>query len=126
MATGLVFPVWPGQPCPPGDASPVNGVFYRTVSHNPPTAEDFLSWHELGKKVKPSKVCQSCGVSMQPTREAAEHQRELYPWGGQYIAEGTLTPAHGLIKHTPSGQLPSHHTWWCYTGVARHEAFDVI
>jgi hypothetical protein len=81
---------------------------------------------EQGKKVSPGKECQACGVSVQPTLEAAKHQRDLFPSGGQYVVAGTLTPSHGRTKHTPSGRLPLHHTWWCYDGVERHAAFVVI
>src|SRR5438128_10777189 len=124
---GSSFPAaWPVN-CPPNDATDARGTVYRTVRTNPPTADDFRSFREEGKHVRdPQKQCQACGISVLRTREDAVHHRDAFQWRGEFIAEGMLAPAHGKIKPTPAKKFPSHISWWCYDGVARHEIFVVI
>ncbi len=55
--------------CPPSDAKPAEGEFYRLLKKQPnyPCAEDFRSWREenVGKQ-PPAGVteCQACGLSV--------------------------------------------------------------
>jgi hypothetical protein len=116
---------WPAN-CPPQDAVDANITVYRTVKTTPPTEVDFLSYHELGKKVPEGKKCQACGISVWPTKEAAAHQRQVFEWQNPHIAEAKLAPEHGKVKDTPSRRFPEHVTWWCYAAVTRSQLFTVV
>ena len=91
---------------------------------DPPTANDFLTAHEAGKfkKVCP---CRRRGVSVLGDIVDAIHQREVFPWQGEYIAESQLDPSHGMIQST-KGTSPSHATWWPYAAVNRAALFSVV
>ncbi len=123
---GLSFPAgWPPN-CPPNDATDADVVVYRAVEANPPTASDFLSYQEKGKQISPRKVCQAHGLSVHGSKEDAIHYRELFSWAPRLIAKGKLMPVHGKTKPTPSGNFPSHVTWWPYDGVNRCQPFAVV
>ena len=124
---GRSFPAgWPPN-CPPNDATDADIEVYRTVSADPPTAADFLSYHEEGKLIRDlRKVCQAHGVSVHGSEEGAIHHRKVFGWASQFFAKGRLTPAHGKTKPTPSKSSPSHITWWPYDGVDRCQPFAVV
>jgi hypothetical protein len=126
MSSDLEFPSdFPGG-CPPNDAGDAKGIVYRQVRSDPPTDSDFLSIYEEGRrKISQTKLCQARGVSVLQTEEDAVKQCRMFRMRGEFIATGTLTPAHGRLKPT-HGQLPSHATWWCYEGIDRKEPFTDV
>jgi hypothetical protein len=120
---------WPAffpNDCPPGDAKPASGLFYRVVPEKKQRdlkAEDFYSH----RKKQPDRVwppdrcpCSLCGVSVMETLEDSLRLAQLlliipaFRNKTCFIAKGTLAGHHGLIKHTPDIEkgLLSHHDWW--------------
>jgi hypothetical protein len=124
MNDGLAFPSdWPPD-CPPEDAEHATGRCYRITKNDPPTEEDFQTPHEAGK-LKRRPACLRCALSILRTRQDAVHQRQLFPFLGQYVAEGELNPSYGKTKLTPA-KVPTHTTWWSYAGVNRRQLFTVL
>jgi hypothetical protein len=129
MSTGVVFPNHYPPDCPPEAAEDAAGAVYRITKTDPPTQEDFLSFHELGmvlRKDTLSARCRSRGLSVYRTLGDARHHLSVFPNGGDYIAGGTLTSAQGQTQPTPASQRPTHTTWWCAEGIDRGERFVVI
>src|SRR5437016_1558986 len=124
---GPSFPAtWPAD-CPPSDSADADAFVFRAVNHDPPTADDFLSYIEEGKTVRdPAKRCQASGISVQGSLAAARHHRAVFPGLYSCIAQGALKPAHGKLKATPNKRFPEHQTWWPFEGVVRERAFAVV
>jgi hypothetical protein len=114
---------WPCG-CPPDSAEDAAGEVFRIVKNDPPVAKDFETHHEAGKLPK-ADPCLRCGVSVFRVIEDAQHQRELFPKLGDQIAAGKLHASHGKAKLT-EGRMPSHTTWWPYTGADRAALFVVV
>lgn len=110
--------------CPPTDAEPAAGIVYRIVRSDPPGPDDFLSHHEAGLLPK-ADACLRCGLSVFRVRTDGVHQRNLYPRLGEFLAEGSLTPADGQTRLT-AGRMPTHTTWWVYDGVDRVHPFSNV
>jgi hypothetical protein len=72
---------WPTG-CPPAGARPPSGKVFRIVTSDPPTASDFLTAYEAGK-FKKACPCRR-RVSVLGDIADAIHQRELFPWQGEY------------------------------------------
>jgi hypothetical protein len=127
MPEGLSFPIEWG-PCPPDDAEPGAGTVYRITRTSELTADDFRSFAELGRKPpsQPDQLCRSRGLSVYRSVIDARHHLKAFPAGGGCIAEGELTEDHGRTKPTPALDRSTHTTWWCFTGIERHEGFKVI
>ena len=121
------FPAeWP-QPCPPTDAGSPDGEFYRVVKVDPPSPDDFLSYREMGK-AENADACIRAGISLFRELQDAEHYSAKYQYLGNMIAVGVLDATHGLVKPTPrrmAGRLLSHHTWWPYENMPRHDLFSI-
>jgi len=121
----LEFPGdWP-EGCPPEDALSANADVYRVVRCDPPAAEDFLSFLELGK-ADPKRLCACAGLSVFADPADALHYAEKYPYLGELIAEGALQPPHGKLKPTSrvvGRSRNSHTTWWPCKDTVRHSLF---
>jgi hypothetical protein len=118
--------VWP-QGCPPGTATvpPKSGLtVYRIVSHDPPIADDFVSYHELGKAVAggADQQCRSRSLSVFTDLAEAVARAQQSPQLGNLIAEGVLDEAHGVVKPSRG----AHVSWWPCDGIARHAGFTVV
>lgn len=124
----MTFPIsWP-KDCPPADADPASGVVFRIIKANPPAADDFRSFLELGKP-NTAKPCDAAGLSAFRELDDAKHYAQKFPHLGEMVAMGTLRAEHGMIKSTPrivAGKTNSHATWWPYEAIARHELFAVV
>ena len=129
MSSGGAFPSdWPPC-CPPNDAEESDGAVYRITKNNPPTDSDFQSLQEMGRSIRsptPEKHCQALGLSVYRSRYDPRHHLRLFRRGGDFIAEGMLTPDCGKTMPTPAGDRPSHATWWCLVGVDRRRGFRII
>jgi hypothetical protein len=98
---------WP-KDCPPKEAIPPNGTFFfRVVKTDPPQPDDFLTNEELGKKQN-APLCNRKAVSLSATLSDAQALMRLYPAMGQFIAELTLSRAHGVVLPGKAG----HVAWW--------------
>lgn len=111
--------------CPPSEAEPANGVYFRVGRHNPPTADDFRSQAELGRAVTGDQ-CLRVGLSMLRTLSDAQHLTRLTPKLGRQIYRGELDASHGRTKLTSSQKSPSHTTWWPYADTDRVAPFEVV
>ncbi|MET9203350.1 hypothetical protein [Gordonia sp. NPDC003585] len=119
--------------CPPADASPAEGFFYRIVDAAPPQDDDFLSnlrLFQLGKRFKRGKNwtddCQAAGLSVLADRDEAINLRDSCgPMRRKAIAHGDTTGI-GLMKHTPGRAGASHHTWWLPEGEKPASDFEVV
>jgi hypothetical protein len=101
--------------CPPEDAVDAVGEFYRLISGTTPKAADFLSYRELypdREFLVPE--CQAGGLSIYPTLEGISGLIRRIPAlrKKKKLAKAVLEPELGKIKNTPSGNDPTHHTWW--------------
>ena len=128
---------WPDfypENCPPVDAQPASGTFYRLVRHNPPRAEDFKStYEEHPNQFTHIPMAKRCGLSVQKDLRDSERlarldqiKKRAPKFKNRQIAEGKLNPTLGMIKHTPSNHYKSHHTWWVPVGAKPWTVFCVI
>lgn len=113
---------WP-ESCPPPDALPAQGLYFRVTRGNPPTADDFKSYSELGKAPS-SPPCLRVGLSLLKSLDDAIHQTGLFPKIGKIIYSANLEPQDGKCKQT-KGTLPSHATWWPFESVDRAPLFHL-
>jgi hypothetical protein len=130
MSNGAAFPSDWGPGCPPSDAEEANGIFFRATKNDPPTADDFLSMHELGMQPKFQlshvRACRWRAVSLYRTLVDIKHYREAFPGLATFIAKGTLSPECGKTKHCPSQAMTSHTEWWSFSGVDRTRRFETV
>ncbi|MEY4576728.1 MAG: hypothetical protein RL701_1431 [Pseudomonadota bacterium] len=116
---GVSYPEdWP-EGCPPAEAQPAQGTFYRILNHAAPTLEDFQSHHERGLAPNADRV-KRCGLSIYETQAQARHRQKLTPRLGQYLSAGSLTPESGVIS---ASDRSGHITWWPAKDVQRHLLF---
>ncbi|MFD6064522.1 hypothetical protein [Rhodococcus wratislaviensis] len=107
---------YPSQ-CPPVDAEPAVGTYFRLVDAAPPTGEDILSHVELknaGLRFRNrdfgNEQCIASGFSIFDTQFAAERTRSAVgPLRKKRIAKVDVSGS-GVVKQT--GGNTSHHTWW--------------
>lgn len=112
---------WPPhfpESCPPDDAQPTGGSFYRLVKADPAASGDFVSnlrRQQLGisgKKRKWSDDCVAAALSIFTDLRDVEATRAAFGRTiGEVIAYGDIT-GDGVMKHTPSRTSGSHHSWW--------------
>jgi hypothetical protein len=128
---------WPDhypESCPPGDATTPAGACYRLVKKAQPEERDFMSHLEMHlkgvrfteKNWADSKDCLAAGLSVYPTKDAAEQKRKSN--GGMKrlkIAEGDITGV-GLLGDTSSKSDPHHQTWWVEENFDPVPIFQVI
>lgn len=98
------------QDCPPDDAEPANGVYFRVGRNNPPSADDFRTQAELGQALT-GNACLRLGLSTLRDLSEARHLTRLFPRLGSLVYKGELDNSHGLSKLTSSRKSPSHTTW---------------
>ena len=106
--------------CPPTDASPCNGRFYRIAKGNPANDSDFFSQ----RKLQPDKVfvgpgvdeCIAHAISLFADENDVARRLKLPKFRHANIAEVILQPKDGVMKKTFSD---SHFSWW------RSNDFDV-
>lgn len=101
------------QYCPPSDANPCNGTYYRIANGDPATSKDFFSQ----RKLQPEKVFKGQGINECITRaisvfaeiEDARKRLRLPKFRNAVIARVELEAKDGLIKKT---FRDSHYSWW--------------
>lgn len=133
------FPAWFPPGCPPEDAMDAAGVIFRFVSHDPPSPDDFLSHEEMEFRGGETPVlhhskCNRCSLSVYDSLVSAkatlkklkENHKARTGLAYRYsaIAKGELSAELGKMKQT--GKDPSHHDWWPYVGISRHDRFSVV
>ena len=111
--------------CPPEDAVPANGVYYRIVKTNTPQSSDFVSIRhkdpdraDLAIANGLETPCTTIGISVFEEKDEAVRRARKYRRLGSMLARVTLTPDTGKILHTPRPRGGgSHHTWWPVHGL---------
>ena len=106
--------------CPPSDATPCNGEYFRIANGNPATSPDFFSQ----RKLQPNKIfvgkgineCIARAVSLFKDKDDALKRLKLPKFRHSVIAVVELEPKDGVMKKT---FLDSHYSWW------RSTNFDV-
>ena len=104
--------------CPPEQASPADGTFYRIVADDPPKPADFISvfhlnpYHAMREIRRGSRTeCDTKGLSVYMDKIDALGCARQFPKIGKMIASVALTPVAGKVLDT-DGLFRSHHTWW--------------
>lgn len=130
MADDSAWPEHFPQNCPPSDAWPAQGEFFRLVPTEPFTEEDFESHVEkfLKGQLKQrfwNDECTASGLSLLATRDGAEATRNAVgPLRGHIITQGRIDQS-GLVKKTSSKTASCHHTWWRPNGDIAWRSFTV-
>ena len=101
------------EACPPEDAKPVSGRFYRIAKGNPADSGDFFSQ----RKLQPGKVFVGKGIdecivrSISLFSELSDAQKKLFipKFKHAHIVMVDLEPKDGVVKKTFAD---SHFSWW--------------
>lgn len=114
--------------CPPTDAQPANGIFYRSVDVFPASLSDFSSDIETNKPQRKKDVCEHWGCSLWPSEKAARHARKLFSkWlTKKFIVCGQLTPTDGQTKLTPTDSQDEHTTFWKVVDLDVSKRFSIF
>lgn len=123
----MKWPEFYPENCPPEDAEPASGTFYRLVEYNPPQAKDFKSvFEENPEQFTHIPMVKRCGLSVHTDpRDSNQLKKRVRKFRNRQIAEGRLNSTLGMIQHTPSAE-ESHHTWWVPIGAEPWLVFNVI
>lgn len=113
------FEVLPEQ-CPPKDANPCDGCYYRIVKSLPTPSEDYFSQRAMN----PDKVfsgegideCIARSVSLFNSVDEAKKRLKLPRFKNQTIVSVALEPKDGIMKKSFG---PAHYSWW------RSTEFDI-
>lgn len=105
--------IWP-LGCPPDNAAPPSGTYFRLATSSPPREDDFKTNEEEGTKLN-ARPCKRRALSLCLTLNDARKLMALYPPLGSFVAEVRLAPAHGVVLVT--GQQ-GHVAYWPCDNVA--------
>lgn len=100
--------------CPPADAVPPEGVYYRAVSANY-SEDDFVPHARLypNRQYKGALACIARALSIFTKKEDCINATKLpglQNLGQTHIAKVTLTEKDGLVHKGKNKD--SHHSWW--------------
>lgn len=101
------------EQCPPKEAKPCNGIYYRIAKGVPTESEDYFSQRML----QPEKIFQGEGidecilraVSVFDNPEMAQKRLKLPKFKSQVVIKVVLSEKDGVMKKTFG---PSHYSWW--------------
>ena len=112
---------WPAdfpEDCPPDEAYPAIGVYYRIVKTDPPEPGDFVSIYYLNRRRANDMMrrgletqCTLMGLSVYADANDAIWNARRYHSLGDKIARLTLEADAGKMLPTPRDGN-SHHTLW--------------
>jgi len=122
---------WPDsfpEGCPPSEALPISGIFFRCVNSDPPNQDDFLSAIEKNpRRRNPEDECKLYGVSMYTQIDDIKRLRNISPpFREMQIAQGQLGSEHGVMRNTKSKYGNSHYTMWFFKEIDVSSNFSVI
>lgn len=116
---------WPddfSEQCPPSDAKPCDGQYFRFVSNPINSEKDFVSEFNRSERLRNrlikegnlGLICMAKGLSIFSKYEGAiATQKRIPRFRKSAIAANVLTAHHGVLKPTPSTRSDhSHCTWW--------------
>jgi len=99
----------------------VSRIVYRIVLTNPPSAEDFKSYQELGKtahRTNSDTERMMSGLSVYLSLGYARRMGKRFPWKGNcFVAELELSDDRDFTLEQ-TGENPKHYTLWCSGDVA--------
>lgn len=112
--------------CPFNDAVDCNLAVFIVAPEIPVPEACCRSQSEKGgaRNARGDAACMRHGLSVFPTTASCRHMRDLLPHLGSHVARAQLTPDHGKVRET-RGRAPLHMTWWPYSGVVRHQLFQL-
>jgi hypothetical protein len=120
--------------CPPEQAGPTSGTFFRLVRSDPPGEDEFRTHREKGYN-RGGDPCQKCGLSIYGEQTDAADLYRFFARRhgvhgtriGNLVAKLSLNPSHGKLMPTPRQRRPdSHHTWWPFCETDRVSSFVEI
>ena len=108
--------------CPPEDAQPVSGVFYRLVGKHLGVGDstDESSWlrpyqTQGSQYYKTFDAVGAHGLSVFADLADTRRARGIAPWmAKKSVAEVTVTEAEGSMRPSPTAVSTSHHDWWTH------------
>lgn len=125
------WPSWYPPVCPPLDAVPAVGIFYRLVD-DPASESDFKSVRELadeGKKKRywsADEECSAVACSVFAEQNDAESTRaSIGSLRAKKVARGDVSGS-GKLKASPSARSKSHHDWWRTGKDQAWRTFEVV
>ena len=126
------WPSWWPDGCPPDEAAPVTGEFYRFVADDVIDESDFHSAREradqgLGRVFwSEDKECDAVSCStFTDLQDARSTQAAFGALRKKRIAKGDPSGS-GVVLPTPSKPSSSHHSWWRPVGDQAWKTFKVI
>ncbi len=120
--------------CPPAEAVPASGEFYRLVDHDPVEEVDFWSHRELSdagligtQRWTEEMECRAVACSVfQDKDDAVSAQGMSGRMRKKRIAMGDVS-GDGVLLATPSSRTgSSHHSWWRNVGDVAWRTFSVL
>ena len=100
---------------------------YHVTKEYPPGKNDFIPAANKARKIKDHLLCQSKGLSILESLDDIKRLVDTIPNIGIYILCGTVRyRLDGLIKLTPSGDHPSHRTWYPYEWINESIVFHEL
>ena len=125
--TKLTWPDFYPENCPPAEAEPASGTVYRLVKHDPARAEDFKSvFEENPRGAIKKKTVKIYGLTVHGDSQDSERlKNRARKFKNRQIAEGSLNPTLGMIRHTASIE-ESHHTWWVPVEAKPWTVFNIM
>ncbi len=115
------FPDFLPVDCPPADASPASGEFFRIVKAHP-IKRDMDSHFEKNQPFSDDDLCEFCGISLFDSYDImrslliARSKGLAKNLAKNRIASIKIASIHGVVKKTRG---PNHWTWWPYSGLDR-------
>lgn len=98
--------------CPPKDAVPIDGEFYRLCKNATPNIDDFITHYERNN-IPRGEECRARALSFFESLEGAERLKNTVWKFKNYIPVTIkITPQHGIGKVDSKGHLDL----WEYSG----------
>lgn len=108
--------------CPPAGCADSEMTFYAAHRDSPPSEFDFTTAFERNA-YRTDPECERKCNSVMRTIEDAQHLVSAVPRRYSRISRGRFLRTHGVWKHTPDQNYPSHHSLWLYAGIRMHNIF---
>jgi hypothetical protein len=103
--------------CPPEDATQQSILAYYYCYAVPPGDGDFAPLAVQGPTRPyrtPQEECRARGVSLYVDRQDALDLGGVPKFREMILVTLQIAPTDGVVKHTPSRDRQSHHTFWSY------------
>ncbi|MCF0188581.1 MAG: hypothetical protein HUK04_03725 [Bacteroidaceae bacterium] len=111
--------------CPPDDAQPANGEYYRIANQDPAQSDDFFSQRKLQplKAFQGIDECTTMALFVFDDKQTALNLLKLPKFRNAHIVKVTLMPTDGMTKKTFG---PHHFSWWRTTQFQPSKAVKII